>query len=65
MALSDGRVCVCKTYVFGNSKKTTGVLYKQNKSNETIQRYESDDATAINPMPMDEMPIDIWFISSL
>ena len=44
-------------------RKIIGVLYEQNKSNETIQRYESD--AAINAMPMDEMPIDIWFISSL
>ena len=44
-------------------RKIIGVLYEQNKSNETIQRYESD--TVINPTPMDDMSIDIWFISSI
>ena len=44
-------------------RKITGVLYEQNQSNETIQRHASD--TAIDPMSMDEMPIDIWFISSV
>ena len=43
--------------------KIPGIHYKQNKSNETIQRYESD--TVINPTPMDDMSIDIWFISSI
>mgnify|MGYP006091570463 CR=1 FL=1 len=31
-------------------RKIIGVLYEQNKSNETIQRYESD--AAIDAMPM-------------
>ena len=36
-------------------RKITGVLYEQNKSNETIQRHESD--TAVQHMPMVDIPI--------
>ena len=45
------------------ARKTAGMFNEQNKSNETIQRHESD--TAIDPMPMDKISIDIWFISSV
>tara|TARA_B110001450_G_C17299145_1_gene350704 strand:- start:274 stop:426 length:153 start_codon:yes stop_codon:yes gene_type:complete len=31
-------------------RKITGMLYKQNKSNKTLQRHESD--TTVQPMPM-------------
>ena len=45
------------------ARKTAGVFNEQNKSNETIQRHESD--TAIDLMPMDKILIDIWFVSSV
>ena len=54
---------VCKIFVLEILKNVTGVLYEQNKSNKTIQRHESD--TEVNPMHIDEIPIDIWFISSV
>ena len=37
------------------------MLYEQNKLNETIQRHKSD--TVVNPMSLDKILIDIWFIS--
>ena len=45
------------------SIKITSVLYEQNKSNETIKRHKS--GAVVYHMPIDEMKIDIWFISSL
>ena len=45
------------------ARKTAGMFNEQNKSNETIQRHESD--TAIDLMPMDKILIDIWFVSSV
>ena len=55
MALSDGRAC--KKYFLGEiPRKITGVLYEQNKSNETIQRHSSDEA--VQPMHM----VDILII---
>ena len=45
------------------SIKITSVLYEQNKSNETIKRHKS--GAVVYHMPIDEMQIDIWFISSL
>ena len=48
---------------FRKSIKFTGVLYKQNKSNETILRLLINTVSAY--MPIDEMTIVRWFISSL
>ena len=39
---------IVKIYCFGISDKVRDVLYKQNKSIETIQRHKSD--TAVYPM---------------
>ena len=44
------------------SVEIIGVLYEQNKSNETMQRHESD--TTIDLVSIDEILIDLWFISS-
>ena len=47
MALSNGRAC--KKYFWGEiPRKITGVLYEQNKLNETIQRHKCD--TAVHPI---------------
>ena len=43
--------------------KFRGVLYKQNKSNETIMRLLIN--TVPTCMPIDEMPSNIWFISTV
>ena len=50
-----------KIIFYGNPEEITGVLYEQNKSNETIQGHESD--AAVHYMPIDEMSFDIQFIS--
>ena len=43
MALSDGRASLVKNvFLEIRRRKITGVLYKQNKPNKTIQRHESD-----------------------
>ena len=44
-----------------NPEKIAGVLYEQNKLNETIQGHESD--TVVDPMPINETPIVKSFLS--
>ena len=55
------RTCLLKNMFLEIPRKITGVLYEQNKLNETIQRHKSD--TVVNPMSLDKILIDIWFIS--
>ena len=45
------------------ARKTAGVFNEQNKSNETIQRHESD--TAIQPIPMVDILIVRLFLSTV
>ena len=54
------RTCLLKNMFLEIPRKITGVLYEQNKLNETIQRHKSD--TVVASMPIDEMRINIWFI---
>ena len=61
-ALSDGRACI--KYVIGNSNKISGasnmskiIKIKSNASTQLIQQF-------VDPMSIDEMSINIWFISS-
>ena len=42
-------------------RKSTGVLYEQNHGKKMKYKHTVD--TTVNPMRIDEMPIDIWFIS--
>ena len=58
MVPSDGRAY--KKYFFGNPENN---FHKQNKSNETIQRHESD--TAIQPIPMVDILIVRLFLSTV
>ena len=62
MALSNGRACI--KYVIGNSDKISGasnmskiIKIKSNASTQLIQQF-------VDLMSIDEMSIDIWFISS-
>ena len=44
-------------------RKSTGVLYEQNHGKKMKYKHTVD--TAVDPMPIDEMPIVRSFISSL
>ena len=44
-------------------RKSTGVLYEQNHGKKMKYKHTVD--TAVDPMPIDEISINIWFICTI
>ena len=60
MALSNRRACKKHDFLKFQQEKLQVCSLSKKKSNKTIQRHKSD--TAIDPMPMGKILIDMWFI---